>query len=127
MSKYAPPLLSRILLVVTAIMAVSIIFIFVSRALEPVVMPPPLPVKQAQSFSPKADVSKNIVFGELQLQPAAIPDFPSGRDNPFKSPFAKEASTGTAIGSEAVPVPGVQVQNKYLRAIRASTTTTQSR
>jgi len=112
--KYAPPLLSRILLVVASILVVGAVFIFVSRALEPIPAAPTAPVRQAQSFNPKADVSKHIVFPVLQLEPSVIPDFPEGRANPFVSPFA--AATATATGAAAASInAAVQTPNTHLQ------------
>ncbi len=91
----APPIFSRIVLAVSALVMVGVLYIFVSFALEPAYQVPPTPPKKAEVFNPKADVSQNPAFNELKkdyMEP--VPDMPVGRDNPFQS-IITPAATGT--------------------------------
>ncbi len=95
---YAPPLLSRILLAVSALILVGVVFVFVSRALEQTPSEAILVQRRAQSFNPKADVSKNPVFPQLQTAyMQAVPDLPMGRDNPFLAPGMVAATSGAIL------------------------------
>ena len=103
LSSPAPPLLSRILLAATALLVVGVAYWFLSRALEQEPGPPLPPVRHAQNFNPKADVSKNKVFPSLNLESATVPDLPIGRDNPFL-PLTAPVQPGAA--TTVAPIPG---------------------
>lgn len=103
----APPIFSRIVLVVSAFVMVGVLYIFVSFALEPAYQVPPTPPKKAEVFNPKADVSQNPAFNELKkdfMEP--VPDMPVGRENPFKSIIEPAADTATPT---AVPRARLQL------------------
>ena len=105
----APPILSRIILAVSAICMVGVVFIFVSRALEPANIIPAAPPKKAEVFNPKADVSQNPSFNQLQeahMEP--VPDMPMGRPNPFDSIVESSERAGSAEGI-AVPRSKLQI------------------
>lgn len=121
---YSPPLLSRILLAVTAVLAIAVAFVFLSRALAPAVSPEAQPIRQAQTFNPKADVAKNPVFPELRTVDSAVPDMPMGRSNPFVSPFEKKNPSNAVSASASGTVSGVQTVNKRLQAEKPAATTT---
>lgn len=101
--KKAPPILSRILLALSSLIMVGAVFYYVSQALEPVDIIPAPPPKQAETFNPKADISKNPAFQKLQqthMEP--VPDMPQGRSNPFE---AVTVGTAEIISSGGLPVP----------------------
>jgi hypothetical protein len=103
----APPILSRIIMVVSALVLVGAVFIFVSRTLEPADIIPVTPPKKAEVFNPKADVSKHPAFRDLEsdyMDP--VPDMPVGRENPFNSVVAPMGS----VGAEGVAVPRSQLR-----------------
>lgn len=119
---HAPPLLSRLLLAVSSIVMVGVVFVFVSRALEPAPIAPPTPPKKAETFNPKADVSKHVVFPQLQTTfMIDVPDLPMGRDNPFV-PVAKPTTTSTAIPSEGIAIPGSQLRIVPAQTLPATST-----
>lgn len=106
----APPIFSRIMLAVSALIVVGVVFIFVSKSLEPAnIIPAALP-KKAEKFNPKADVSEHPVFPVLvdyHMEP--VPDMPMGRDNPFDS-IIKEATTTVQSGQTGqVPRSGLRL------------------
>ncbi|MFZ6015976.1 MAG: hypothetical protein ACOYUZ_06540 [Patescibacteria group bacterium] len=108
MQLQAPPLLSRILLAASSVIAVGVIFIFVSRALEPANIPPPTPLKTAEQFNPKADVSNHPVFKDLETgNITPVPDMPLGRENPF---IAVPSAPTTTIPAEGVAIPGSRLR-----------------
>ncbi len=95
---------------------VGVVFYYVSRALEPVDTSLVVPPRQAESFNPKADVSKNPVFQKLvpaHMDP--VPDLPQGRSNPFE---AVPVSTSEIISGGGLPVP-----RSALRLVPVSTST----
>ncbi len=97
----APPILSRVIMAISALIMVGAVFIFVSRALEPVDIIPATPIKKAEIFNPKADVSKHPVFKDLKQEfMNPVPDMPMGRDNPFNSivtPSTQNPAEGIAV------------------------------
>ncbi len=117
--KKAPPILSRIILALSSLIMVGVVFYYVSRSLEPVDIPPPAPLRQAESFNPKADVSKNPVFQKLvptHMDP--VPDLPQGRPNPFE-----EVSIGA---STIVTDDGLSVPRSSLRLVPVASSTNTS-
>ncbi len=96
--KKAPPLLSRLLLVVSSILAVGALFLFFSQALEPVDVPLLSFPKVARPFNPKADVSENPSFQRMHLPNMTVPEFQQGKDNPFLP-----ASTSTRTERTEIP------------------------
>jgi hypothetical protein len=111
----APPILSRIILAVSALILVGVAFIVISRAIEPADMILATPPKKADTFNPKADVSKHPAFSELQdthMDP--VPDMPIGRENPFDT---------IVTPSEPVPTEGVAVPRSQLRIAPVPTST----
>jgi len=114
----APPILSRIILAVSALVMVGVVFIFVSRALEPADIVPTARPKKAEVFNPKADVSKHPAFVDLEeeyMEP--VPDMPVGRDNPFNSIVTPAAPT---------PAEGVAVPRSQLHIAPVGSTSTES-
>jgi hypothetical protein len=112
----APPIFSRIVLAVSALVMVGVVFIFVSRAIEPANIIPATKPKKAEAFNPKADVSKHPTFVELdEAYMDPVPDMPIGRENPFNS-----------IVTPAAPKPseGVAVPRSQLKIAPIATTTT---
>jgi len=111
----APPILSRIIMAISALVMVGAVFIFVSRTLEPADIIPATPPKRAEVFNPKADVSKHPAFGKLEadyMDP--VPDMPVGRENPFNSVLAPTGSGQTG---------GVAVPRSQLRIVPVGTAT----
>lgn len=100
--KKAPPLLSRVLLVVSSILAVGALFLFFSQALEPVDVPLLSFPKVVRPFNPKADVSENPSFQRMHLPNMTVPEFQQGKDNPFlpaSTSTRTEAPTTTTEGA----------------------------
>ncbi|MBU2566332.1 hypothetical protein KKG46_02100 [Patescibacteria group bacterium] len=128
---YNPPLLSRIILAVSALIAVGVIFVFVSRALEPVPQPPLPPLRQADSFNPKADISQNSAFHKLQTKDmVAVPDLPMGRENPFiaikKTTSTQNVNSITSTSTipvEGIPLPGTTISIVPSEPISSPTST----
>ncbi|MDF1496579.1 MAG: hypothetical protein P1P90_00785 [Patescibacteria group bacterium] len=99
----APPILSRIIMAISALAMVGVVFMFVSRALKPVDILPATPAKKAEVFNSKADISKHPAFAELEedyMEP--VPDLPIGRENPFNTIVTPDASSAT---EEGIAVP----------------------
>ncbi|MBD3281899.1 hypothetical protein GF391_04085 [Candidatus Uhrbacteria bacterium] len=104
----APPIFSRILFAVSALVMVGVVFIFVSRALEPANIIPVAPPKKAEKFNPKADVSNNPSFDQLQEDHIKdVPDMPMGRENPFQSIVTPAATTTNS--QRSVPRSGLRL------------------
>jgi len=96
---HAPPIFSRILLVISSLLMVAVVYVFISRALEPAPIVSPSPMKQAETFNAKADVSKNPAWKKLQatfMEP--VPDMPIGRSNPFET-LVNETPTAAPVGN----------------------------
>ncbi len=102
--KSAPPIFARITLGVSALVMVGVVYYYVSQAIKDTPLPPSSPMRQAQGFNVKADVTKNKVFNQLDesaLQP--IPDYPMGRENPFV-PLSLENAVTSTLPAEGLPV-----------------------
>lgn len=115
LNRPAPPLLSRILLALSALLLVGVVYLFASRALEEAPQPPPAPLRQAKNFDPRADISKNPSFTTLEDRGAAIPDMPIGRANPFVS-LAKPAET-TIQGAPTTTLPTKTVKGTDIQIV----------
>ncbi|HPN15278.1 MAG TPA: hypothetical protein PLF71_04165 [bacterium] len=110
--KSAPPIFARITLGVSALVMVGVVYYYVSQAIKEAPLPPVSPLRQAQGFNVKADVTKNTVFNQLNetiLQP--IPDYPMGRSNPFV-PLSLESA-----GTSTVPAGGLAVPDSSLKIV----------
>lgn len=115
--KNAPPIFARITLGLSALVMVGVVYYYISQAIKEAPLPPVSPLRQAQGFNVKADVTKNAVFNQLDesiLQP--IPDYPMGRSNPFVPLSLENASTST------VPVEGLAVPDTSLKIVPVQTT-----
>ncbi|MFA6504047.1 MAG: hypothetical protein WCT54_03865 [Patescibacteria group bacterium] len=110
--KNASPLFARIMLGVSALIAVGVVYWFLSSALAAIPLPILGPARSAKSFNPKADVAKNPVFGQLdQNYLSGVPDLPAGRDNPFiPANSAADSTTTQIIPPEGLLVPGTSVR-----------------
>ncbi|MDD5726419.1 MAG: hypothetical protein PHC53_03355 [Patescibacteria group bacterium] len=108
----APPLFARILLGISALVAVGVVYWFFSNALQSAPMPTVPPPRQAQSFNPKADVVKNPVFPLLENKyQSGIPDMPVGRENPFLPlNYALQLSAVTTVPPGGLQVPGSKIK-----------------
>lgn len=110
--KSAPPIFARITLGVSALVMVGVVYYYISQAIKDAPPPPSLPLRQAQGFNVKADVTKNKVFNQLDesvLQP--IPDYPMGRENPFVPLSLENVVTST------IPAEGLSVTDTSLRIV----------
>jgi lipoprotein-anchoring transpeptidase ErfK/SrfK len=98
LQRSAPPIFSRIIMVLMAIASLGAAFWFGMQALEPVPVPPPPPAKSRVTFNPNVDVSKNTVFQRLEpLGPATIEPGELGRVNPFVPIMAPSTSTAPEL------------------------------
>ncbi len=104
----APPLLSRILLAISALLVAGVVYVFASQALEEAPQPPPAPLKQVKSFNPQADISKNPALPTLEDNKPEVADMPLGRPNPFQPVNVKSGETATT-SAQAVTVPGTGI------------------
>lgn len=109
LNRPAPPLLSRILLAVSALLVVGVVYYFVSGALEEPPQPPPAPLRQAKGFDPRADISKNPSFPSLQESVLVLPDMPLGRPNPFL-PLSGGKTASATTTAKTVSVPGTDIR-----------------
>lgn len=106
--KIAPSLFARILLGISALLAVGVVYWFLSNSLESLpasTIPPP---RQAQGFNPKADISKQPVFKALEDKFLIVaPDMPIGRDNPF---LPYKPSGTPEVPPEGLSIPGTKLK-----------------
>ncbi|MFA6099517.1 MAG: hypothetical protein WC750_01400 [Patescibacteria group bacterium] len=114
--KIAPSLFARILLGISALLAVGVVYWFLSKTLESLPMSTIPTPRKAQGFNPKADISKQPIFNELQDKfIVTAPDMPLGRDNPFV-PYK-------STGSLEVPPEGLSIPGTNLKIIMAPAVT----
>ena len=105
----APPLLSRILLAISALLVAGVVYIFASQALEEAPQPPPAPLKQVKGFNPQADISKNPALPTLEENKPEIADMPLGRSNPFQPIETDKGEKAATTSAETVTVPGTGI------------------
>lgn len=114
--KNAPPIFARITLGFSALVMVGVVYYYVSQVIKDAPLPPSSPIRQAQGFNVKADVTKNAVFNQLNetiIQP--IPDYPIGRVNPFVPLSLEDAATST------IPAGGLAVPDTSLKIVPVQT------
>jgi hypothetical protein len=107
MTGSAPPLFARILLGISALLTVGVVYWFLSKTLEATPTPTVPPIRKAQGFNPKADISKQPIFQLLDDKYLVVaPDMPLGRENPFLpyKPSTLEIPPG------GLPIPGTKLK-----------------
>lgn len=103
----APPLFARILLGISALLTVGVVYWFLSGYLEALPTPTVPPLRRAQSFNPKADITKQQFFQTLSDKYiVTAPDMPLGRENPFL-PYKSGA---LEVPPEGLPIPGTKLK-----------------
>ncbi len=113
----APPLFARILLGISALLTVGVVYWFLSNSLEAMPTPTVPPLRKAQGFNPKADITQQPVFQALEDKYiVTAPDMPLGRGNPFM-PF----KPGTVdVPPEGLPIPGTKLKIMMAPAVTST-------
>ncbi|MDD5438439.1 MAG: hypothetical protein PHC70_04840 [Patescibacteria group bacterium] len=103
----APPLFARILLGISALLTVGVVYWFLSGYLEALPTPTVPPLRRAQGFNPKADITKQPIFQILSDKYiVTAPDMPLGRENPFLPYKSGELE----VPPEGLPIPGTKLK-----------------
>ncbi len=108
-AKFRPAILSRLLVVIAALVALYFGYWFVRLAFAPVPVPPSAPRRSSIRFNPNLDVSKHELFIRLRpLGPLEVQPGQRGRVNPFIS--VPSVSTSTVVTTTAVSVTATSLE-----------------